>query len=95
MQERSLCEIYVGCKQSPCILLIEKNFRGEELLKYPVFAIKEESEFQHRIELIKNMTGLHERFQLGLYQDGKLELGNFDEIDDLNPESGEVMDLTC
>lgn len=41
------------------------------------------------------MTGLYERFQLGLYQDGKLELGNFDEIDDLNPESGEVMDLTC
>lgn len=41
------------------------------------------------------MTGMHERFQMGLYQDGKLELANFNEIDDLNPESGEVMDLTC
>jgi hypothetical protein len=36
-----MCEVQVSCKEYPCVLLIEKEFRGEELLKYPVFAIKE------------------------------------------------------
>lgn len=95
VQHRSMCEVQVTCKDHPCILLIEKDFTGEQLLSYPVFAIKEEGEFSHKIELIKNMTGLYERFQIGLYQDGKMELGNFDEIDDLHPENGEVIELTC
>lgn len=41
------------------------------------------------------MTGLNERFELGLYQDGKLDFGNFDEINSLNPENGEVIDFKC
>lgn len=96
MQERSLCEVHVSCREQPCILLIEPEaFRGEALLRHPVLAIKERSEFLQKIELIKNMTGLNERFELGLYQDGKLELGNFDELNDLHPEAGEVMELVC
>lgn len=41
------------------------------------------------------MTGFEEQVDLGYYQDGKIELGYFNEIDELNPENGEGINFTC
>ena len=41
------------------------------------------------------MTGLMERFELGVYRDGKIDFGNFDELDLLNPDQGEVIEFNC
>jgi hypothetical protein len=36
-----------------------------------------------------------EKFEVAIYQDGKVELGYWNEVADLNPENGEVIDLPC
>ena len=41
-----------------------------------------------KIEHIKNMTDLNEKFEVGYYQDGKIELGYFNELAHLTLEEG-------
>jgi hypothetical protein len=46
-------------------------------------------EFEHALEDLKNKTELMEKFNLGLYQNGHIDLGYLNEADLLNPEQGE------
>ena len=52
-------------------------------------------EFAQKIEHIKNVTGMHELFEVGYYQDGKIELGYLSELNELSPENGEVLEFEC
>lgn len=94
IQRKSMCEVHYLCKNNPCLLLLQKNtaFKPTTI---PIVELKEWEEFTQKIDHIKNMTGLFERFELGMYKDGKIDLGNFDEIEDLSSEQGEVIDFIC
>lgn len=54
-----MCEVHVLCKDNPCVLILEKGSIGEQIIQYPLIEVKEREEFAHKIEVIKNMTGLY------------------------------------
>lgn len=65
------------------------------MLPLPLIEVIDKASFREKIAHIKNITGFEEQVDLGYYQDGKIELGYFNEIDELNPENGEGINFIC
>ena len=65
------------------------------MLPFPLIEIKEKKSFLEKVEQVKNATEMYEKFEVGYYQDGKMELGYFSEIDMMSPENGEVIEFSC
>ena len=61
-QKKSSCEISLYCKERPCLLLIDPSIVQEQVLPYPLIEVYEQEEFLQKVEEIKNVTGLFERF---------------------------------
>lgn len=76
------------CRSRPCLLLLDPQLRNEQLLPFPLIEVKEQAEFAEKIDHIKNVTGMLELFEVGYYQDGKIELGYLSEVNELSPENG-------
>ena len=60
--------------------------------QYPVYSISpsDEKKFQDEIK-----TVVFEEVEIGLYLDGKIDVGNLEDIPYLNPENGELISLEC
>ena len=36
VQQKSMCEVHVLCKDAPCILILEKSGIGQQIMQYPL-----------------------------------------------------------